>query len=70
MPALDEIVLRPAGALADAQNAASTADATAQAAQQDADAALVNASNKDITDGSGNVLSSVRDAVNNLLGIE
>ena len=34
----------------DAQAAAATADATAQAAQDEADAALVNAANKDITD--------------------
>jgi hypothetical protein len=56
-------------AVTDATTAAATADATAQTAQDDADAALVNASNKDITDDSGNVLSSVRDAVNDLLGI-
>lgn len=49
-----------------------TADvqAAADAAQADADAALVNASNKDITDQDGNVLSDVRDAVNHLLGID
>ena len=56
--------------LADAQAAAATADASAQTAQDDADAALVNASNKDITDDQGNVLTDVRDAVNNLLGID
>jgi hypothetical protein len=49
-----------------------TADvqAAAQTAQDDADAALVNASNKDITDENGNVLTDVRDAVNHLLGID
>jgi hypothetical protein len=49
-----------------------TADvqAAADAAQADADAALVNASNKDITDENGNVFSDVRDAVNHLLGID
>jgi hypothetical protein len=49
-----------------------TADvqAAAEAAQADADAALVNASNKDITDDDGNVLTDVRDAVNQLLGID
>ena len=49
-----------------------TADvqAAADAAQADADAALVNASNKDITDENGNVLTDVRDAVNHLLGID
>ena len=49
-----------------------TADvqAAAQQAQDDADAALVNASNKDITDEDGNVFSDVRDAVNHLLGID
>ena len=56
--------------VADAQAAAETADATAAAAQDDADAALVNASNKDITDDDGNVFSDVRDAVNDLLGID
>ena len=56
--------------LADAQAAAATADASAQTAQDDADAALVNASNKDITDADGNVFSDVRDAVNHLLGID
>ena len=55
--------------VADAQAAAATADAAAQAAQADADAALVNASNKNITDEDGNVFSDVRDAVNDLLGI-
>jgi hypothetical protein len=55
--------------VADAQAAAETADATAAAAQDEADAALVNASNKDITDEDGNVFSNVRDAVNDLLGI-
>jgi len=44
--------------------------AAAQQAQDDADAALVNASNKDITDDDGNVLTDVRDAVNSLLGID
>ena len=43
---------------------------TAQAAQDEADAALVNAANKDITDDDGNVFSDVRDAVNDLLGID
>jgi hypothetical protein len=57
-------------AVADAQAAAETADATAQTAQDDADAALVNAANKDITDENGNVFSDVRDAVNHLLGID
>jgi hypothetical protein len=56
--------------VADAQAAAATADASAQTAQDDADAALVNASNKDITDADGNVFSDVRDAVNHLLGID
>ena len=56
--------------VADAQAAAATADATVQAAQDEADAALVNAANKDITDDSGNVLTDVRDAVNHLLGID
>jgi hypothetical protein len=56
-------------AVDDAEAAATTADTTAQTAQDDADAALVNASNKDITDDDGNVLTDVRDAVNNLLGI-
>jgi hypothetical protein len=45
-------------------------EAAAQQAQDDADAALVNASNKDITDQDGNVFSDVRDAVNHLLGID
>jgi EF hand domain-containing protein len=45
-------------------------EAAAQQAQDDADAALVNASNKDITDEDGNVFSDVRDAVNHLLGID
>jgi hypothetical protein len=56
--------------VADAQAAAETVDATAAAAQDEADAALVNASNKDITDDEGNVLTDVRDAVNDLLGID
>ncbi|HUL06260.1 MAG TPA: hypothetical protein VLV76_08000 [Candidatus Acidoferrum sp.] len=56
--------------LTQAQSDAATVDAAAQKAQDDADAALVNASNKDITDDDGNVFSSVRDAVNNLLGID
>jgi hypothetical protein len=56
--------------VADAEAAAATADATAQTAQDDADAALVNAANKDITDDDGNVLTDVRDAVNDLLGID
>lgn len=56
--------------VADAEAAAATADADAQAAQDTADAALVNAANKDITDDDGNVLSDVRDAVNGLLGID
>jgi hypothetical protein len=55
--------------VADAEADAATADATAQTAQDDADAALVNAANKDITDDDGNVLTDVRDAVNDLLGI-
>ena len=45
-------------------------ESAAQQAQDDADAALVNASNKDITDEDGNVFSAVRDAVNDLLGID
>jgi hypothetical protein len=53
--------------VADAEAATATADATAQTAQDDADAALVNAANKDITDDDGNVLT---DAVNDLLGID
>jgi hypothetical protein len=56
--------------VADAEAAAATADADAQAAQDEADAALVNAANKDITDDEGNVFSDVRDAVNDLLGID
>lgn len=56
--------------VADAEAAAATADADAQAAQDTADAALVNAANKDITDDDGNVLTDVRDAVNDLLGID
>jgi hypothetical protein len=44
--------------------------AAADAAQDEADAALVNAANKDITDDEGNVFSDVRDAVNDLLGID
>ena len=56
--------------VADAQAAAATVDASAQTAQDDADAALVNASNKDITDADGNVFSDVRDAVDHLLGID
>jgi hypothetical protein len=44
--------------------------AAADAAQDDADAALVNAANKDITDDEGNVFTDVRDAVNDLLGID
>jgi hypothetical protein len=56
--------------VADAEAAAATADASAQTAQDDADAALVNAANKDITDADGNVFSDVRDAVNHLLGID
>jgi hypothetical protein len=56
--------------VANAEAAAATADASAQTAQDDADAALVNASNKDITDEDGNVFSDVRDAVNGLLGID
>src|SRR5262245_23526139 len=55
--------------VADAEAAAATADADAAAAQDEADAALVNAANKDITDDEGNVLTDVRDAVNDLLGI-
>jgi hypothetical protein len=46
--------------VADAEAAAATADATAQAAKDEADAALVNAANKDITDDEGNVFSDVR----------
>jgi hypothetical protein len=46
------------------------AQAAAEAAQDEADAALVNAANKDITDEDGNVFSDVRDAVNDLLGID
>ncbi len=53
-----------------AQDAADTAVADAEAAQDEADAALVNAANKDITDDEGNVLTDVRDAVNDLLGID
>ncbi len=56
--------------VADAEAAAATADADAQAAQDEADAALVNAANKDITDDDGNVFADVRDAVNDLLGID
>jgi hypothetical protein len=56
--------------VADAEAAAATADATAQTAQDDADATLINAANKDITDDDGNVLTDVRDAVNDLLGID
>jgi hypothetical protein len=56
--------------VADAEAAAATADATAEAAKDEADAALVNAANKDITDDEGNVFSDVRDAVNDLLGID
>ena len=56
--------------VADAEAAAATADATAEAAKDEADAALVNAANKDITDDDGNVFSDVRDAVNDLLGID
>jgi hypothetical protein len=56
--------------VADAEAAAATADADAQAAKDEADAALVNAANKDITDDEGNVFSDVRDAVNDLLGID
>jgi hypothetical protein len=56
--------------VADAEAAAATVDASAQTAQDDADAALVNASNKDITDADGNVFSDVRDAVDHLLGID
>jgi hypothetical protein len=57
-------------AVADAEAAAATADADAQAAQDAADAALVDAANKDITDDEGNVFADVRDAVNDLLGID
>jgi len=56
--------------VADAEAAAATVDASAQTAQDDADAALVNASNKDITDADGSVFSDVRDAVDHLLGID
>jgi hypothetical protein len=56
--------------VADVEADAATADASAQAAQDEADAALVNAANKDITDDDGNVLTDVRDAVNDLLGID
>jgi hypothetical protein len=56
--------------VADAEAAAATADETAQTAQDEADAALVNAANKDITDENGDVFSDVRDAVNDLLGID
>ncbi len=38
-------------------------------AQDESDDALKDAANKDITDGSGNVLTDIRDAVNELLGI-
>ena len=53
--------------LADAQAAAAETDAVE--AQAAADAALIDASNKEITDDGGNVLSDIRDAVNDLLGI-
>jgi hypothetical protein len=56
--------------VADAEAAAATADADAQVAQDEADAALVNAANKDITDENGDVFADVRDAVNDLLGID
>jgi hypothetical protein len=56
--------------VADAEAAAATADADALAAQDAADAALVDAANKDITDDDGNVFADVRDAVNDLLGID
>jgi hypothetical protein len=56
--------------VADAEAAAATADADVQAAKDEADAALVDAANKDITDDDGNVFADVRDAVNDLLGID
>ena len=56
--------------VADAEAAAAETDAVAQAAQDEADAALVNAANKDITDENGDVFADVRDAVNDLLGID
>lgn len=52
-----------------ADAAAAEAQAAADAAQDEADSALVNAANKDITDEEGNVLSDVRDTVNDLLGL-
>jgi hypothetical protein len=55
-------------AVTDAQALADETDAgELQAA---ADAALVDAANKDITDDEGNVFTDVRDAVNDLLGID
>ncbi len=53
-----------------AQAEADAAQAAADAAQDEADDALVNAANKDITDEEDNVLADIRDAVNDLLGID
>ncbi len=44
--------------------------AAAEQAQAEADAALADAANKGITDEDGNVLTDIRDAVNNLLGAD
>jgi hypothetical protein len=70
LAAADQAVSDAEAAVANAQAAAETVDAAAAAAQDEADAALVNAANKDITDDDGNVLTDVRDAVNDLLGID
>ena len=52
-----------------AQQDVADAEAAAEDAQNVADGALVNAANKDITDENGDVLSDIRDAVNDMLGI-
>ena len=57
-------------AVADGEQDLADAQAAAETAQDEADAALVNAANKDITDENGDVFSDVRDAVNDLLGID
>jgi EF hand len=57
-------------AVTDAEQDFADAQAAAEDAQEMADAALVDAANKDITDESGEVFSEVRDAVNDLLGID
>jgi hypothetical protein len=44
--------------------------AAAEQAQAEADAALADAGDKGITDEDGNVLTDIRDAVNNLLGAD